>query len=536
MKKCTCRIILAIIPLIFFVFVLMYKSLITPFSYHGIDPEYAYLMNGVCLAEGNFDLSYHDHPGTPLQCLIAVSIKIAHLFSKENHLAEDVIMNPDHYMSIVSIVLIMLNSFALYFVGILIFLYTKNLSGSILLQFSGFSSPLIFTLLPKLRPESLLFFTSIALIGFTIYYLDNPDRFKSKFSVSILFAILASFGASVKITFIPFAVLPVFILKGIWRKIIYCISTIILFFIFSFPVLFHIVGFWRWITKLFLHTELYGRGETTVVDFDVLLTNIKTLFSDHTLMMTLVMIILVFTIFYSFYPNKSYTKRFFFYTLVSLSIALIIEIAVVCKHYKDYYILPFFPFILFGILIVIELVKETNIYPLKKYSFLFPFAIIVFIGFTIIPKQINNYQLEKNKFTGKQKTLEFIAENSNLKPIIIVPSLYNSAFKEYPLFFGAIYAGKHRFAYYDMLKTLYSKSYVYNPWDSKLYFWSDENITSKKIWDNHKSFYVYFSNKKKGNQVMENIIRENNKEQYDIQEIFTNEITKEAIFFLKKTE
>ena len=63
-----------------------------------VDPEYAYLFNGAIMADLKPDIFYVDHPGTPLVVLIAVVMRVVHVFRGGEDMLTDFIKNPEIYL------------------------------------------------------------------------------------------------------------------------------------------------------------------------------------------------------------------------------------------------------------------------------------------------------------------------------------------------------------------------------------------------------------------------------------------------------
>lgn len=74
------NLVFAIVPLLLFIFMLFRLEELHAFFQGWIDPVYVYLMNGLTFALGSNDIGHVDHPGTPLQLLIALIITIVGWF------------------------------------------------------------------------------------------------------------------------------------------------------------------------------------------------------------------------------------------------------------------------------------------------------------------------------------------------------------------------------------------------------------------------------------------------------------------------
>ena len=113
------KLILLIFPLILVLLGTYMKRVIQDYSMFSVDPDYCYLFNGLNLAHHNFP--WHiDHPGTPLQLLSAIVIRLVHLFRNDT-LDMDLFKNPELYINAINYTIIYLQAIVLFFTGLTIF-------------------------------------------------------------------------------------------------------------------------------------------------------------------------------------------------------------------------------------------------------------------------------------------------------------------------------------------------------------------------------------------------------------------------------
>ena len=63
---------LLILPLVILATGLLHIQYTGLFFLRSVDPEYAYLFNGLILAHFHPDIQYTGHPGIPVQCMVAM--------------------------------------------------------------------------------------------------------------------------------------------------------------------------------------------------------------------------------------------------------------------------------------------------------------------------------------------------------------------------------------------------------------------------------------------------------------------------------
>ena len=92
---------LTILPVIFFFTVLWLREASGPYWLHfNLDPTYPYLFNSLNLLN-KIPPSHIDHPGTPVQLLGALILKITHLGSSIDQITEKILRDPEQYIQLI---------------------------------------------------------------------------------------------------------------------------------------------------------------------------------------------------------------------------------------------------------------------------------------------------------------------------------------------------------------------------------------------------------------------------------------------------
>ena len=238
-----------------------------PFYYlFSIDPDYTYLFNGLNLAHLNFP-THIDHPGTPLQLLVCIVLRVVHLFHNPSWpIDKDVFTNSEFYLKSIVIVIFSLVVIAHFILGKWVYKSTKKMTTAIFLQATPFVSTTVLCLFNRILVEHLLIFWLFLIIPFFIAYIFDDNTPNKKNFVENLtdkyvigFSILMSLGIATKITFFPVAVIPLILLNGN-KKIIYFGYTMVAFSIFAFPIFHQWVYFRNWVEGLLIHSGQYGTG------------------------------------------------------------------------------------------------------------------------------------------------------------------------------------------------------------------------------------------------------------------------------------
>jgi len=165
-------VLLAVLPLTVGLVVVLAGASILPYFTHtefGYDPAYAYLFNGMGLMRG-FTPQHVDHPGTPLQMLTGVvsfaDWSVRWLFGATTLNFEAAVLNDsESYLLTISIVLLILNVVALFYLGLKIARSSGGLAVGMLAQ-AGY--PLFASQLPRfayVSPEALTIFSAAVVIS-----------------------------------------------------------------------------------------------------------------------------------------------------------------------------------------------------------------------------------------------------------------------------------------------------------------------------------------------------------------------------------
>ena len=111
---------LLVFPVIFFFTIFWLREASGPYWLHfNLDPTYSYFFNSLNLLNGMAP-SHIDHPGTPVQFLGALIIKIASLGSDVDQITDTALRDPEKYIQLISNVIIFLNSLILIVIELII--------------------------------------------------------------------------------------------------------------------------------------------------------------------------------------------------------------------------------------------------------------------------------------------------------------------------------------------------------------------------------------------------------------------------------
>ena len=250
---------LLVFPSIYILLSYFFNSIQPLYSLKSVDPEYAYFMSGLNLSLLKFNLGHIDHPGSPLQYILAICFRCTYLFrTTELPYIEDVLLNSDSYLSIANFVVNSILSLMLVFIGFKCFKITNNIAYSLLLQTTPFITQITYDSLGRITPEPLMLIPISLLALYLFEFFFNKKKPDSTKEIFIL-GFISGLALSIKLTCIPLWIIPIVIIPGMRKKFIFIGIATLSFLTISIPVLIKIEQFWHWGKNLFLHSGDYGQ-------------------------------------------------------------------------------------------------------------------------------------------------------------------------------------------------------------------------------------------------------------------------------------
>jgi hypothetical protein len=499
-----------------------------------VDPEYAYLFNGLCVAQLKLDLGYYFHPGTPLQCLIAITSIIANIGNRGLTLPENIFINPEYYLHASNLAINIINALCLFIIGYFIYQRSRNIVLALFIQASPFTSSLVLETMGRVIPESLMGIAGLLLLLLVFYYATKKDYNDNITKYIILFSLISGYGIALKLTYIPLIVIPLIIIPSLVNRLKYLFYTLISFFIFAFPLLGKLDKFWRWIRNLFVHSGLYGEGEANVINIPDFTDNIRLLISQDKIFFILLVFFVLVIIIYFIKPLKLDIQ---YKTLIGIVLTIIIQYLIVAKHYKLTYMIPVLCFSFFGIYLATEILfrpfQRFQITPiLKNILYL---LIIMFVVIHRYNKVMDHNKIRRQKVEKREQTSDFISNNLKEKTILLVPWYYGSAYIERGLVEGLFYSGRYKKEYGRLLKKFYPKTYFFLPWHNRYYDWNlkwEDGLDLEKFISENKNIHIYFGIKDTGlrNKIFNDLKACFPKNYEKPVEVYSNNLTRESIY------
>jgi hypothetical protein len=279
MIKASVRSILLIVPFIIFVIEYFFIQQIYPL-YYVSDPAYQYLFNGLLILNGHSPF-HIDHPGTPVQILIAGVLYVSWSAATLLRLFQETLdisvgTRPERYLQIISYVLLLMNCTASYILGHRVFKSTLKIGLAFFVQASAVAFGVVFARMSYPEPESLLIFGSMLLIASlapSIFKPLNQGQTTSAWG-AILPGVICGFGVAVKLTFIP--MLAMLLLLRSTKSIATSLSAALLsWFVCVSPMIPELPRFFNWINGIATHSGHYGSGASEFINLSEIVPRIR---------------------------------------------------------------------------------------------------------------------------------------------------------------------------------------------------------------------------------------------------------------------
>jgi len=526
---------LLLFPILFFYSGIYFRLILGDPSLRSVDPEFVYFMTGLNISEGYFKVIHIDHPGTPLQYLVAVVFRITHLLRGNSiEYVEDVLRHPDLYLSMVNLTTTTLLAITLFIAGRYVFIKTGSLLYGMLIQTTPFIAVILYEIIGRITPEILIPFPIIALTTFLIGHIADK---KEKFSNTdlVILSLIMGFGLSIKLTLIPIWIIPLIIVNT-WRgKIITGVLSVLFFLLIAFPVTLQIDRFWHWGMDLFIHSGQYGNGENNIIDAGKLKENLVLIFNlqKHFSYLILVMIVLIpFSLFWFRKQNDPILSKKIIIS-AAVVIAIILQAIISGKHYAPRY---FLPALLLGPLLIflfIEIVNRFYSSSLLKSGLMILLVVFMFWNFK---QQIGTINYTSQAFEQhinaklETKIFERTIEKESVKILATID--FGCPLDESALLYSTIWSiHSLKPNYVNLLSKVYPNTYQYTLWGDNFHYWG-EALNPDKIIAEETPVYLFLEN---DNPELYNKVIDKTFKDYSVgnELVFDNSVTKERVLKLQ---
>jgi len=475
MKKALIYLSFAVIPIVILLLSIYLRAAQGPHWLGStVDPDYAYLFNSLSLSKG-YPIGHFDHPGTPVQMLGSLTIRVLNVSRGQPDMIADVVKNPELYLNSLQNLILAINILVVLFVGILSYKITKNSKLAILMQLTPFlTMNMLYSPLVKVDPEALLFGISLSFALLLLYITYSKNL---KLSL-IFFSFLIGLGTATKLTFFPLIIIPLIIIKGFKKKLALLAGTALSFYFFTKPIVSDYPALWEWVKSLFFHSGRNGEGAATIVAFSSVVSSLKDQITSEPIFIALSLIGLVLIYVYKFSKNKkelTASQKSDFSMLAAVVIAQLVQILFVAKHAGPAYLIPVLGLSSVSIILIWRVTKDSsfwqkNILSLNKATFIISVVLLVALFRSAFLLKSSGDLLEQTK-AEQMSAYTFVHENY---PNDIIIRYHRSTDPLYGLKFGNIFVHDEFSNYLD---AIYPNSYFWDIWNARLTSWSSVPVS-----------------------------------------------------------
>ncbi len=529
--------LLFVLPVSYFVLGYLYREATGYMFLRSVDPEYAYLFNGMLIGNLKLNIQYTDHPGTPAQCFIAIVSRMVHLFRPGLLYTDDVLANSDFYLKAVMLAATIANTIVLFILGFVVQSLCRNSLTALFFQLAPFSHILTLSISARVIPETLMpAIVSLWLMAIAwLLYTDNPGKIYNK--LSIIFGILIGLSVADKLTFLPFIIIPLIALPS-WRfRLRYLIASVLSFMFFAFTIVLNFNNFKIWVRNLFMHSGRYGAGENNIVNFNEFGPNLKLLINNSPFLFYLTIALLAVSLSLFFiYKTKRSELKIPFRIAVGTALSVMLGFMFTAKHFAFHYMVPFMLFTALMIYLVVRMLNQTL---LKNAKPLWPVFLLMASGACLIISTLtdsvngigNINSISDTKMRAYQNIKPYLNERADK---IIVPSYYGCSAIEYSMMFGMQTIGKYKEYLVGNVNAMFPDTYLFLPWSKSFYQWHSLVKPEDFIKSNHEYllFVADFSDQQL-NLVIDSMKVNLEGTNFNLEKVYYEPLSNEAVYNVK---
>lgn len=501
---------LLVFPVFYLLCCSLFLSRIGYFYESNSDATYVYLFNGINIASGHFHTGNIIHPGTSVEIFAGVAIFIKHLFAYNTVLYQDVLMHPESYLFMCSILLSLLLAYAVYFSGSYVYRHTGSLGQSMLFQIAPLFYPEFICKTISLDAESSLGICGILFAAYLYVNTQVPGKEPRNRNI-IMLGLFTALLFTTKIYCLVSGIFVLFLLKNNRQRLLYIFYSGLFSLLLVFPLYNQFKSWFGFIKAEIFHSGPYGQGDGHTLDPAVYWNNITTIFKGN-YMLSVIFIIAFLLFVKNCVYNLKQKKSIYNYInpVTGIVVFFILFIQVISKQYivncfnpithttvtimKYYYFMPViacFP-------LFIMVLYKNGISGIKQEFMLnYKHKLILFISVIFIAVNIPYvagacYDIS-NKNVAFQKTRSFI-EKQNGTPLIFISDGGEQVYGQPALFLGCYFSGQWDMqSYLDYLKQQYPETYIYCiGWKDAITFWNDD-VDMPYIINKYGKAMVYIS-------------------------------------------
>lgn len=472
-----------------------------------IDPEYVCLLNGLNVSTLQFgNIGFTDSPGTPFLVVSGILIRIVHLFFGKGAIVDDVVLRPDFYIQVSSLVLLLFSLFLFIWGGKKILHSTKSIFATVAIQSSLLLSPICLTLQVRYNMDRLIPLLVFVFAVYTILYLYNSISSKK---YAVISGIIMGIGFITKFNFIVLTIIPIFILMSYKDWLRYIGAFTVSAFISFLPIIDKFQNVKRFISRLLFYEGSYGQGKEGVFNlnlFSGLFNKVPALNISFTFLLLISVIIVLIYLFNRKRKKEDFKKIAFLFGFVVASFFVII---LVSKNFKNYYLAPVLSLSGIVLFLLWKLIMG-NWKPNKTVKVLIGFLFVTALTIPTFIKIKSEITLKKNRLKDKVETAAFI--ENNIKDddyIFLEPTWMSGVMIEDGLMYGLSYvADKNDFS--DVYLKYYPNVLSYEGDYKPIKHFRTKDAKIDRIFTKQNTVFLYSTPRRKTEKLKKELTRQAN--------------------------
>lgn len=337
---------LALFPVLFIVAELILRAQAGPFwLWHVLDPSYYYLFDALNLL--NLTTPGHIyHPGTPVQALGAVVLRLAYPASGAGEITAAVLADPEAHLRLLSNAVIGALALTLAWVGAVIHRAFGDLLFALMVQGSPFVSMLTVKYGYHIKPEPLLVIAILLMVG-TIALAMKPGALARRpYRFALALGAIAGFGVATKITAAPVFVLPLFLSVNLRWAAAYAGFGVLLLAVFLLPAWGGLPAIAEYYARIAGSAGAYGGGDGGIVDSGRYASDLIRLLGRPAVSLPILLALLAAGIAWRRGKWPVETR-----ILAGLGTAIALQVLLIAKQPAAFYLIPSFTLALFGLVL-----------------------------------------------------------------------------------------------------------------------------------------------------------------------------------------
>lgn len=417
------------------------------------DPAYLYLMNSLYLADGKVP-TFIQHPGTIVQMMGASVLKIVSGFKSSESLVENVLRQPEIYLTGMWLVCIVLTTIALVILGRAVYQATGNwvnaawVQSGILLLFVMYRSLDTFLFIPaNVSAETLLMPCVVLWLAWIFKAYRDELLLTQWLSVTVL-GVLLGIMLAIKVTSMPFVLVSLCLVKHMRSKVLLIAVIILTFLVGTMPIWSQYPGVYNYLKAMMINKGLHGTGEQGFMDPKMFIVHLRKILEWQWLL-ALATIGMSIVIMRKGFSGKPHHRRIF----LLISGLVLLTFIMVTKEPVRHYLGPvsiLFGTIIFAIITYGGIKIDFARRGLVIWVFLMT-SIIVWSG-------CKTYQDSRTMINFSQSV--YAQYNA-----CVIAGYYRSSSVNFALQFGDDNAGRK--AYGEVIKKIYPQHVFYQLWDKR---------------------------------------------------------------------